>query len=102
MKIKKNDKVIVLSGKSKGAKGTVLETFPTKNMVTIEKVNIVTRHTKPRKQGAPGGLIKKEAPIYACKVAKLCPKCDQPTRIGYEFDNAGNKQRICRKCKDAI
>ena len=102
LNIRKNDQVIVLSGKDKGAKGKVLSTFPSKGLVVVEKVNVVTRHTKPRKQGEAGGLLKKEAPIRACKVMRVCPKCDKPTRTAYVFDNEGNKTRECKKCKEKI
>ena len=80
MSIRKDDTVIVLSGKDKGKKGKVLTVMPKDGKVIVEKVNVVSRHQKPRKQGEEGGIIKREAPIYACKVMRVCPKCDKPTR----------------------
>ena len=97
MNIKKNDTVIVLSGKDKGVKGKVLEAMPSENKVIVEKVNVATCHTKPRKQGEQGGILQKEAPIYACKVQKVCPKCNKPTRIGHKVEG-DKKVRICKKC----
>ena len=97
MNIKKNDTVIVLSGKDKGVKGKVLEAMPAKEMLIVEKVNVATCHTKPRKQGETGGIVKRETPIRACKVALYCDKCGKGVRVGYKVD--GNKKtRICRKC----
>ena len=80
LSIRKDDTVIVLSGKDKGKQGKVLEVMPKEGKVVVEKINVVSRHTKPRKQGEQGGIIKKEAPIYACKVQRVCPKCNKPTR----------------------
>ena len=97
MSIRKDDTVIVLSGKDKGKKGKVLSVLPKESKVIVEKVNIVSRHTKPRKQGEEGGILKKEAPIYACKVQKVCPKCNKPTRIGHKVEG-GKKVRVCKKC----
>ena len=82
LSIRKDDTVIVLSGKDKGKQGKVLEVMPKEGKVVVEKINVVSRHTKPRKQGEQGGIIKKEAPIYACKVQRVCPKCNKPTRPG--------------------
>ena len=78
LSIRKDDTVIVLSGKDKGKQGKVLEVMPKEGKVVVEKINVVSRHTKPRKQGEQGGIIKKEAPIYACKVQRVCPKCNSP------------------------
>ena len=75
MSIKKDDLVVVLSGKDKGKQGKVLEVQPKSGKVVVENINVVSRHTKPRKQGDQGGILKKEAPIYACKVQRVCPKC---------------------------
>ena len=97
MSIRKDDTVIVLSGKDKGKKGKVLTVMPKDGKVIVENVNIVSRHTKPRKQGEEGGIIKKEAPIYACKVQRVCPKCNKPTRIGHKVEG-DKKVRICKKC----
>ena len=94
MSIRKDDLVVVLSGKDKGKQGKVLEVMPKSGKVVVEKVN---RHTKPRKQGEQGGIIQKEAPIYACKVQKVCPKCGKPTRVGQKVEG-DKKVRICKKC----
>ena len=97
MNIKKNDTVIVLSGKDKGVKGKVLVAMPAKEMLIVEKVNMATCHTKPRKQGETGGIVKRETPIRACKVALFCDKCGKGVRVGYKVED-GKKTRICRKC----
>ncbi len=98
MSIKKGDTVIVLSGKDKGKTGKVLEVMPKDKKVVVEKVNIVSRHTKPRQQGEQGGIIKKEAPLYACKVMRVCPKCNKPTRPAHKILADGKKVRVCKKC----
>ena len=97
MNIKKNDTVIVLSGKDKGVKGKVLVAMPSENTVIVEKVNVATCHTKPRRQGETGGIVKRETPIRACKVALFCDKCGKDVRVGYKVEN-GKKTRGCRKC----
>ena len=97
MNIKKNDTVIVLSGKDKGVKGKVLVAQPKENKVIVEGVNVATCHTKPRRQGETGGIVKKETPIRSCKVALYCEKCGKGVRVGYNMVD-GKKTRICRKC----
>ena len=97
MNIKKNDTVIVLSGKDKGVKGKVLVAMPAKNMVVVENVNMATCHTKPRKQGETGGIVKRETPIRACKVALYCEKCGKGVRVGHKVEG-DKKVRVCRKC----
>ena len=97
MNIKKNDTVIVLSGKDKGKQGKVLEVQPKTGKVVVEKVNVVSRHTKPRKQGETGGIVKRETPSRSCKVALFCEKCGKGVRVGYKMDG-DKKVRICRKC----
>ena len=98
MNIKKGDKVVVLSGKDKGKEGLVLEAMPKAGKVIVEGINIVSRHTKPRKQGEQGGIVKKEAAIYACKVQRVCPKCNKATRPAHKLMADGKKVRICKKC----
>ena len=102
MSIRKDDLVVVLSGKDKGKQGKVLEVMPKSGKVVVEKINVVSRHTKPRKQGEQGGVLKKEAPIYACKVQVVCPRCGKPTRVGHKILKDGTKERICKKCGESL
>lgn len=101
MMMKKNDTVIVLSGKDKGTKGKVLVSLPKENKVVVEHVNVATCHTKPKKQGETGGIVKRETPIRACKVALYCPKCDKGVRVGFEM-KGDKKVRVCKKCGNEI
>ena len=98
MNIKKGDKVVVLSGKDKGKEGLVLEAMPKAGKVVVEGINVVSRHTKPRRQGEQGGIVKKEAAIYACKVQRVCPKCNKATRPAHKLLADGKKVRVCKKC----
>ena len=97
MNIKKDDKVVVLSGKDKGKIGKVISADPKNGKVIVEGVNVATKHQKAKKQGQDGGIIKTETPIYACKVMVVCPKCGKPTRIAHKITD-GKKARICKKC----
>ena len=97
MKIKKDDKVIVLSGKDKGKKGEVLIAEPKAGKVVVKGVNVATKHQKPQKQGQEGGIIKVETPIYASKVMLVCPKCGKATRVAHKLTD-GKKVRVCKKC----
>ena len=99
MNIKKNDTVVVLSGKDKGKQGKVQKTMPEAGKVIVEGINMATCHVKPRKQGETGGIIRREIPIYACKVMRVCPKCGKATRPAYKFVD-GAKVRVCKKCGD--
>ena len=101
MNIKKDDKVIVLSGKDKGKQGKVLIADPKAMKVTVEGVNVATKHQKPKQQGQEGGIIKVETPIYASKVQLVCPKCDKGTRVAYEIKD-GKKVRVCKHCGAAL
>ena len=97
MNIKKDDKVVVLSGKDKGKEGKILSADPKALKVIVEGVNVATKHQKPRKQGEEGGIIKVETPIYASKVQLVCPKCGKATRVGHKI--VGDKKvRVCKKC----
>ncbi|NLL45651.1 MAG: 50S ribosomal protein L24 [Clostridiales bacterium] len=102
MNIKKDDIVVVLSGKDKGKEGKVLSADPKNGKVIVEGVNVASRHMKPRKQGEEGGIIKKETPIYVCKVMRVCPKCSKPTRAAHKILDDGTKIRVCKKCGASI
>lgn len=105
--VKTGDTVVLRTGKFgdkyKDAKknrktGKVLEVSPKEKKVIVEGINIITKHVKPRKAGEQGGLVKAEAPIYACKVQVVCPKCNQPTRTG-NVTVDDHKLRQCKRCK---
>ena len=97
MNIKKNDKVVVISGKDKGKEGKVLRADPSAGKLVVEGVNVASKHQKPKKQGEQGGIIKMETPNYACKVMVVCPKCGKPTRVAHKVDG-DKKVRVCKKC----
>ena len=97
MNVKKNDTVVVLSGKDKGKKGKVLEAMPATGKVIVEGINIATCHVKPKKQGEEGGIIRKETPLYACKTMLVCPKCGKATRHAVKLEG-DKKVRVCKKC----
>ena len=97
MNIRKDDTVIVLSGKDKGKKGKVLSVNPKDGKLVAEGINVASRHRKPRKQGEEGGIVRREIPMYASKVMLVCPKCGKPTRVGAKVED-GKKVRVCKKC----
>ena len=97
MNVKKNDTVVVLSGKDKGKQGKVLSVDPENRKVIVEGVSVASRHQKPRRQGEEGGIIKMETPIYASKVMTVCPKCSKATRVAHKIED-GKKVRVCKHC----
>ena len=100
-KIKKGDKVIVLTGKDKGKTGDVLQVFPTENRVLVSGVNIAKRHTKA--QGATeGGIINKNLPIHISNVALRDPKSGKPTRVGFKTLDGGKKARVAKRSGEVI
>ncbi|MBX3063552.1 MAG: 50S ribosomal protein L24 [Anaerolineae bacterium] len=103
-KIKKGDNVEVIAGKDLGTQGRVLAVLPKEKRVLVEKVNIVTKHQKPRQQGRTQtqGIQKFEAPIDLSNVMLVCQSCNQATRVGFRFDDEGKKVRFCKKCDATI
>ncbi len=99
MHVRKNDKVLVISGKDKDKIGEVLKVNPKKNSVIVSGINIVSKHKKPSKDNMQGGIIRVEAAIKAAKVMLYCEDCKRTTRIKYEFLEDGSKIRVCRHCK---
>ena len=97
MNIKRDDKVIVLSGKDKGKSGKVIAADPKADKVIVEGVNVATKHQKAQKKGQDGGILKIETPIYVSKVQLVCHKCGKGTRVGHKIVD-GKKVRVCKKC----
>jgi large subunit ribosomal protein L24 len=101
--VRKNDNVLVTTGKDRGKRGRVLKVLPAKNRVIVEGVNIIKRHTKPNPQRQiKGGLVEREAPLHASNVQVVCPECGKATRIGRRVLGDGRKVRICRKCEGVV
>lgn len=94
--VKKGDTVVILSGRDKGKQGKVVEVSPKEKKVIVENLNMVTKHVKPTQMGQQGGIVKCEAPLYACKVMAVCPKCGKPTRQGFKIGEDGKKVRVCK------
>ena len=97
MNIKRDDKVIVLSGKDKGKSGKVIAADPKAEKVIVEGVNVATKHQKAQKKGQDGGILKIETPIYVSKVQLVCPKCGKGTRVAHKVEG-GKKTRVCKHC----
>ncbi len=101
MRVKKNDTVLIISGKYRGRKGKILKAFPKKDKVLIEGVNLRKKHQKPKKTGDKGQIVEIPAPIHISNVKIICSKCKKATRIGYRIEG-GEKYRICKKCDKTI
>jgi len=102
MKIRKNDSVLVITGKDKGKKGKVRIAYPKDERVLVEGVNFIKRHTRALRQVRQAGIIEQEAPIHVSKVMLLCSKCNRPTRVGFRSLEDGRRVRLCRVCHEVI
>ena len=101
--IRKNDDVIVTSGRDAGKRGRVLKVLPVKNRLVVEGVNIVKRHTRPNPQrNITGGIVEREASLHASNVQLVCPECGAKTRVGRQVLADGRKVRVCRKCEGVV
>lgn len=101
MKFKKQDEIIIVSGKDKGKTGKIEGLLPKTNRVLVAGMNQYKRHTKSQGQGKPGGIVTITKPLPVGAIALVCPKCKQQTRLGFVFEGK-EKKRICKKCKQAI
>jgi len=101
--IRRNDNVVVITGKDRGKRGRVLKVVPEKNRLVVEGVNIIKRHTKPNPQRQiKGGVVEREAALHASNVQIVCPECGKPTRLGKKILGDGRKVRVCRKCEGVV
>ncbi|MBN2017695.1 MAG: 50S ribosomal protein L24 [Candidatus Cloacimonetes bacterium] len=102
MRIKKDDKVRVISGEYKGVEGVVLKSFPEKNKVIVEKVNFIKKHQRPTQQNPSGGVIEMEAPISVSNVQFICPKCGKPSKPRMKILEDKSRIRYCTRCGDMV
>ena len=105
MKVKKGDQVLIARGKDKGKKGKVLRSFPGEMKVLVEGVNIKKKHQRPRREGEKGQIVEVPFPLPEANVRLICPRCGQPSRVGYRLVSQNNKKkkaRVCKKCGNLI
>lgn len=102
MKIRKNDNVLVITGKDKGKKGKVRFVFPKDERLLVEGVNMIKKHARARANVKQAGIIEREAPISSSKVMLICGKCNKVTRIGFRYLEDGRKTRFCRACGEVV
>ncbi len=100
--LKKNDNVIVLTGKDKGKSGKILKIFKDEGRVLVEKINLVKKHSRPTQANPQGGIIEKELPIAISNVALFCKKCEKGVRVGKKLLEDGSKVRYCKKCGEIL
>jgi large subunit ribosomal protein L24 len=98
LKIKKGDKVKVLTGKDRGKTGNVTRVLPTAGKVIVDGVNVAKKHQKATRATMQGGIIDKDMPLPVANVMLICVSCGKPTRVGYKIDGDGTKVRVCKKC----
>ncbi|MEK6692529.1 MAG: 50S ribosomal protein L24 [Nitrospirota bacterium] len=100
--VRKNDSVMVITGKDKGKKGRVLSVYPERGRVIVEKLNMIKKHQKPTQKQKQGGIIEKEGSIHISNVMLLCGRCEKPTRVSFNILEGGKKIRVCKRCGEAI
>ncbi len=100
--IRKQDTVMILSGKDKGKTGKVISVYPKKNRVLVQGINFVKKHKRQTRQDEPGGIVQMESPVHYSNVALVCPRCDRPSRTGSKLLKDGSRVRFCKKCDEAL
>jgi large subunit ribosomal protein L24 len=99
LKVKKNDQVLVTSGKDRGARGRVLRVLANEGKAVVERVNMMKRHTKPNpNKGVQGGVLEREAPVQVSNLRVICPECGKPSRLGRKRLEDGRGVRVCKSC----
>lgn len=101
-RVRKGDTVVVIAGKDRGKSGKVLHVYPQTLKVTVEKINLIKRHTKPNQQNRQGGILEREAPVHLSNVMVYCPSCQKPVRVGSKTLTDGTRTRVCKQCDQPI
>jgi large subunit ribosomal protein L24 len=102
MKIRKDDTVVITTGKDSGKKGKVRHAWPDKGRVIVDGANMIKRHSRARRAARQAGIIELEAPIHVSNVMLVCSKCNKPTRVGFQFLADGKRVRVCKSCQEVI
>jgi large subunit ribosomal protein L24 len=102
MRIRKDDTVVITTGKDRGKKGKVRRAFPSEDRVVVEGLNMIKRHSRARRATRQAGIIEMEAPIHVSDVMLICNKCGNPTRVNFRLLEDGKKVRVCNSCREVI
>ncbi|MCE5196719.1 MAG: 50S ribosomal protein L24 [Negativicutes bacterium] len=102
MHVRKDDTVVILQGKDAGKQGKILVAMPNDRKVIVEGINIIKRHTRPSNTNPKGGIVEKEAPVFAARVQVVCKSCKKPTRVGRKIAEDGSHVRYCKKCGQSL
>ena len=102
LKIRKGDRIRVLTGKDRGKEGNVMRAMPREGKVIVDGVNVARKSQRPTRTTQQGGIIDKDMPLPVSNVALVCPSCGKPTRVGFKIDASGAKVRMCKKCGGEI
>lgn len=102
LSIRRNDTVVVITGKEKGKRGKVLVVLPEKQRIIVERVNFIKRHQRPTQKVRQGGIIEREGSLHVSNVMLVCGKCDRPTRVGHQGLANGRRARVCRRCGEIV
>ncbi len=102
MRIRKDDTVVIITGKDRGKKGKVRRAFPNEDRVAVEGLNMIKRHSRARRATRQAGIIELEAPIHVSDVMLICNKCGNPTRVNFRLLDDGKKVRVCNSCREVI
>ena len=100
--VRKDDIVKVIAGKDRGKQGKILRVFPKEGRLTVERVNMIKRHTRPTRQTQQGGIIEREGKLHISNVMLVCSRCNRGVRVGHKFLEDGKKVRICRACGEIL
>jgi large subunit ribosomal protein L24 len=100
--VRRGDLVEVVAGREASRRGRVLRVMTESNRVLIEKVNLVKRHMRPTQKHPQGGIVEKEGSLHISNVRLVCPRCDEPRRMGTRVGEDGKRTRFCRKCGEAV
>jgi large subunit ribosomal protein L24 len=99
LNVKKNDQVLVMTGKDRGARGRVLRVLASEGKAIVERVNMIKRHTRPNpNKGIQGGILEREAPIQIANLKVICPECGKASRVGRRRLDDGRGVRVCKNC----
>jgi len=102
MRLRKDDTVVIITGKDRGKKGKIRRAFPNEDRVVVEGLNMIKRHSRARRATRQAGIVELEAPIHVSDVMLICNKCGNPTRVNFRLLDDGKKVRVCNSCREVI